>query len=90
MTRHWWRQVRRSIGEARTSFGCTLLLGAFALPLTGCGGTGTCTVYCTFKSSGNLSTHGPYDDYTSEECDEQANQSESPGITTCEGEFEAY
>ena len=62
MTRHWWRQVRRSIGEARTSFGCTLLLGAFALPLTGCGGTGTGQFRRIIGAEGNrLTVDSPWE-----------------------------
>jgi hypothetical protein len=55
--------------------------------LAGCGASGTCTVICTFDD-GDISTHGPYDNYSRAECDEQASISESPGITTCYGEWD--
>lgn len=69
----------------------TLAVVALGLALAGCGDSlGQCTVVCTFVSDGSKSYHGPYDDYTEEECDDQAEQSEAPSITTCEADFEPY
>jgi hypothetical protein len=69
-----------------------VLLAFLALPFTlpACTTLGTCTTECTFESDGSKSFHGPYDDYTEAECDDQADLDEAPGITTCVADWESY
>lgn len=51
--------------------------------------TGTCTLYCTSKSYGTRSTHGPYDYYTKAECEEKIETTQTI-LTDCTWEWESY
>ncbi len=83
-TAHWGRRTSNGLATV-------VVAAALVVPATGCGDTlGECEVVCTFLSDGSTSWHGPYSDYTQDECDDQADQSESPSVTTCDAEWSSY
>ncbi len=52
---------------------------------------GTCTVVCTFLNGTTPpSRHGPYDNYSYEECVDKADRTELPGSTVCSAEYSEY
>lgn len=56
--------------------------------ITGCESLGSCSLTC-YGQSGNIYHHGPYENYSRGECDDQAEQSSTP-IAPCVAEWDPY